>query len=54
MVEEIKKAILNNAEFFNGVKLPTRQTAGSDHQITTYASIQANNFYIENFHLINK
>ena len=47
----IQRAILNSKETFRGIKLPTRQTSGTDHQITSYAYIQAQEFYANNIGL---
>lgn len=51
-IQLIQEAILNNEESFRGVKLPTRQTSGTDRQIVTYAYIQAQEFYTNNINLI--
>tara|TARA_R110002050_G_scaffold168009_1_gene299145 strand:- start:156 stop:335 length:180 start_codon:yes stop_codon:yes gene_type:complete len=47
----IQRAILDNRETFRGVKLPTRQTSGTDSQIVSYAYIQAQEFYANNIEL---
>ena len=52
---EIKDAILNpHKTHMWGVKLPTPQTAGTSHQIDTYASIQADEFIINFLNKINE
>jgi len=48
IIRIIKEAILNNENEYKGITLPTRQTAGSDRQIITYAEMQARNFYTQN------
>tara|TARA_B100000768_G_scaffold157278_1_gene155256 strand:- start:164 stop:343 length:180 start_codon:yes stop_codon:yes gene_type:complete len=50
-IQLIQRAILNNKETFRGVKLPTRQTSGTDRQIVSYAYIQAQEFYANNMDL---
>ena len=54
MINTIKEAILNNNTHFKGIKLPTRQTSGTDHQIITYAYIQAQKFLEDNINELNK
>lgn len=48
-VQEIKKAILNGDEKYQNIPLPKRQTAGTDHQIISYAQVQAQEFYNKHF-----
>jgi len=39
--KDIQRAILAQLDYYQGVKLPSPQTTGTSHQISTYAFLQA-------------
>tara|TARA_R110002153_G_scaffold200021_1_gene353390 strand:+ start:887 stop:1060 length:174 start_codon:yes stop_codon:yes gene_type:complete len=45
IVFQIQSDILDGKKEYEGIELPTKQTAGSDYQIQSYAFQQAQTFY---------
>ena len=48
-INDIKNAILRGDETYEGVNLPTKQTAGRSKQVDSHAYQLATNFYNLNF-----
>lgn len=49
IIQTIKKAILKGESTFQGIALPSRQSAGTYFQQNTYAQIQAQKVYEQHF-----
>ena len=48
-VQDIKRAILANLDYYQGVKLPSPQTSGTMTQRSTYAQLKAQEIQTKRF-----